>query len=243
MPTTNRAWPPALKPIPDVKDATACHRGAGSPRAFRAALGSPRQADAAAAVGNDDCAGAVHGCPRGGHGQPLASGSLLPGQAGQPLASGSLLPRGGYVRAHPGDRVNPEDALEQALAGGLPAIPEALDLREALDFSPALLAHAGALLQAFRRDAFIDQCRDWGDLMAYCRFSAVPVGRFLLDLHGETQPVVIHGIHHVFHPPVRLGEWPAGPRRSQLVLIVRGLQVDALAASFRAEVRGVETDE
>ncbi|MBF0323799.1 MAG: squalene synthase HpnC [Alphaproteobacteria bacterium] len=77
------------------------------------------------------------------------------------------------------------DALEQSLAGGAPMVDEAVDLRDAVGNDPALLAHAAALLQAFRRDAFLDQCRDWGDLMAYCRFSAAPVGRFLLDLHGE----------------------------------------------------------
>ncbi len=27
---------------------------------------------------------------------------------------------------------------------------------------------------------------DWADLMDYCRFSAVPVGRFVLDVHGES---------------------------------------------------------
>lgn len=41
------------------------------------------------------------------------------------------------------------------------------------------------LLQAFRQDATKTRYRDWSDLMLYCRFSAVPVGRFLLDLHGE----------------------------------------------------------
>jgi squalene synthase HpnC len=41
------------------------------------------------------------------------------------------------------------------------------------------------LLQAFRRDARNEACRTWGDLMLYCRYSAVPVGRYLLALHGE----------------------------------------------------------
>jgi phytoene/squalene synthetase len=45
--------------------------------------------------------------------------------------------------------------------------------------------HFAKLLQAFRQDATKSRYRDWSDLMLYCRFSAVPVGRFLLDLHGE----------------------------------------------------------
>ncbi len=51
--------------------------------------------------------------------------------------------------------------------------------------------HLTQLLQAFRQDATKTRYRDWSELLLYCRFSAVPVGRFLLDLHGEsreTQP-------------------------------------------------------
>jgi len=56
----------------------------------------------------------------------------------------------------------------------------------------------------------------------------------VLDLQGEEQPVVIHGVHHVFHPPVRLERWPEGPRRSRLVLILQDLDPAPLAASFAA---------
>ena len=45
--------------------------------------------------------------------------------------------------------------------------------------------HFAHLLQAFRQDASKTRYRDWSELMLYCRFSAMPVGRFLLDLHGE----------------------------------------------------------
>ena len=44
---------------------------------------------------------------------------------------------------------------------------------------------ASDLLEAFRWDAENNVCRTWGDLINYCRFSACPVGRFLLALHGE----------------------------------------------------------
>ncbi|CAA7615967.1 squalene/phytoene synthase family protein [Magnetospirillum sp. UT-4] len=84
----------------------------------------------------------------------------------------------------PEDKLARLAALEAGL-GGAPGPAVAADLRDALDGDPRLLAHAEQLLQAFRRDALIGHCRDWGDLMAYCRFSAAPVGRFLLDLHGE----------------------------------------------------------
>ncbi|MCR6632064.1 MAG: squalene/phytoene synthase family protein [Magnetospirillum sp.] len=79
------------------------------------------------------------------------------------------------------------DALEAALAGhgDAPGTDSALALHEAVNGDGLLLGHAAQLLQAFRRDALVNHCRDWGDLMNYCRFSAAPVGRFLLQLHGE----------------------------------------------------------
>jgi phytoene/squalene synthetase len=46
-------------------------------------------------------------------------------------------------------------------------------------------AHLQLLLQAIRWDVSKSRYRDWSELMLYCRFSAVPVGRFLLDLHRE----------------------------------------------------------
>jgi len=49
------------------------------------------------------------------------------------------------------------------------------------------LDHLRHLLQAFEADARNRRCRNWSDLLAYCRYSAAPVGRFLLDLHGQSR--------------------------------------------------------
>lgn len=54
----------------------------------------------------------------------------------------------------------------------------------------------------------------------------------ILNLVDEAQPVVIHGVHHVFHQPVRLDRWRDADRRSRLVLIVRDLDVEILRESF-----------
>ena len=45
---------------------------------------------------------------------------------------------------------------------------------------------AAQLLSAFQQDCRQTRYRDWDDLLAYCRLSAVPVGRFLLRLHRES---------------------------------------------------------
>lgn len=42
------------------------------------------------------------------------------------------------------------------------------------------------LLYAFMQDARKSRRESWNDLMDYCRLSANPVGRYLLDLHGES---------------------------------------------------------
>ncbi len=48
-------------------------------------------------------------------------------------------------------------------------------------------AHSRELLVAFRRDATKNRYADWDELMDYCRYSAMPVGRHVLDLHGESR--------------------------------------------------------
>jgi G3E family GTPase len=57
----------------------------------------------------------------------------------------------------------------------------------------------------------------------------------ILNLRDEAGPVVIHGVHHVFHPPVRLDVWPDPDGRSRIVFITRDLpraEIEAAAAQF-----------
>lgn len=62
---------------------------------------------------------------------------------------------------------------------------DCIALRRSCALHAVDVRHARHLLQAFQADAASRGCRGWSDLLAYCRFSAVPVGRFLLELHGE----------------------------------------------------------
>ena len=63
--------------------------------------------------------------------------------------------------------------------------PEAVKLGEVARASGLDLTHAHDLLDAFVLDVTKRRYQDWDDLIAYCRLSAVPVGRFVLDVHGE----------------------------------------------------------
>lgn len=77
------------------------------------------------------------------------------------------------------------DRLEAGLHGQAGA-GEGEDLRSALQARGLTDRHARDLLEAFRRDVTKRRYADWPELMDYCRFSAAPVGRFVLDLHGES---------------------------------------------------------
>ena len=65
----------------------------------------------------------------------------------------------------------------------------AVRLREALAERSLSPRHAQDLLAAFKLDVTKLRYRDWDDLIGYCSFSAMPVGRFVLDVHGESRSV------------------------------------------------------
>lgn len=54
------------------------------------------------------------------------------------------------------------------------------------------------------------------------------------------RPLVIHGVQHVFHRPVRLERWPDDDRRTRLVFITRGIRRDTIA-DYLAAWRGERT--
>ena len=64
--------------------------------------------------------------------------------------------------------------------------PAASAMRASLTETGVTAQHCHDVLHAFRLDATKLRYRDWDDLMEYCRYSAAPVGRQLLDLHGES---------------------------------------------------------
>lgn len=64
---------------------------------------------------------------------------------------------------------------------------EAIALRRCLLERKLTPQHALDLLEAFRRDVTKRRYRNWRELMDYCSYSAAPVGRFVLDVHGESR--------------------------------------------------------
>jgi len=80
------------------------------------------------------------------------------------------------------------DRMAAVLDGGAgDDAPAAVAIRASLAATSVPTAHCHELLDAFRQDAVKTRYADWGELMGYCRLSAAPVGRYLLDLHGESR--------------------------------------------------------
>ena len=78
------------------------------------------------------------------------------------------------------------EQMRASLEGESDAVLEGVRLREVLKERSLSPVHALDLLEAFRRDCTKLRYDSWDDLMDYCRYSASPVGRFVLDVHGES---------------------------------------------------------
>jgi farnesyl-diphosphate farnesyltransferase len=84
------------------------------------------------------------------------------------------------------DKIARLDTMEDVLLGRRDAdSPSAVRLRASLAETGVTPRHATDLLIAFRRDATKRRYADWDELFDYCRYSAMPVGRHVLDLHDE----------------------------------------------------------
>jgi hydroxysqualene synthase len=89
----------------------------------------------------------------------------------------------------PEQKLNLLDRLEAGLVGGNEDDAVAVQLRDALAARSLSPRHAQDLLAAFKLDVTKLRYRDWDDLISYCSLSAMPVGRFVCDVHGESRTV------------------------------------------------------
>lgn len=86
------------------------------------------------------------------------------------------------------DKIARLDRFAAAITGETtldPALDTAHRMRASLTETGITARHCLDLIAAFEQDAVKLRYDDWGDLMGYCALSANPVGRYLLDLHGE----------------------------------------------------------
>jgi squalene synthase HpnC len=99
------------------------------------------------------------------------------------------------------------EEMRASLTGERDSVPEGVALRAVLAERNISAIHALDLLEAFRRDVTKSRYADWDDLLDYCRYSAMPVGRFVLDVHGESP-----------------GLWPANDALCAALQVINHLQ-------------------
>ncbi len=85
----------------------------------------------------------------------------------------------------PDEKLRRLNHMEAVLTGQGVGDTNAQTLRAALKARGLTARHPRDLLIAFRADATKQVYADWWELMNYCAYSANPVGRFVLDVHGE----------------------------------------------------------
>jgi squalene synthase HpnC len=112
-----------------------------------------------------------------------------------------------HPHAPPAEKLHLLDEMRRTLLGESDNSAEASALRRILQTRQLSVQHALDLLEAFRRDVTKLRYTDWDDLMDYCRYSAMPVGRFVLDVHGE---------------PASL--WPASDKLCAALQVINHLQ-------------------
>jgi hydroxysqualene synthase len=164
---------------------------------------------------------------------PVASHLIHPRHRGAILAFYEFVRIADDIADHPTlgepEKLEHLDQLEAGLLGKHDLLPEAVALRSALRKRNLSPRHALDLLTAFRMDVTKLRYADWNDLMNYCSYSAMPVGRFVCDVHGEDRAL-----------------WPANDALCAALQIINHLQdcgadfrnlnrvyvpLDALAAS------------
>ena len=92
-----------------------------------------------------------------------------------------------HARADPAEKLHLLENMWRTLHGEAELSEEASRLRMMLAERNLPILHALHLLEAFRRDVTKLRYGSWDELMDYCRYSAMPVGRFVLDVHGESR--------------------------------------------------------
>jgi squalene synthase HpnC len=91
-----------------------------------------------------------------------------------------------------GEKIARLDIMEDVLLGRQETgSPSAVRLRDSLATTGVTSRHSLDLLIAFRRDVTKLRYADWAELYDYCRYSAMPVGRHVLDLHGEDRATYV----------------------------------------------------
>ncbi len=74
----------------------------------------------------------------------------------------------------------------------------------------------------------------WLELLANYRGEDMLRVKGILNVEESDKPIVLHGVQHLFHPPVQLDAWPSEDRRSRVVFITRDMDEDTVQGMLDA---------
>jgi len=122
---------------------------------------------------------------------PVASILLAPEHRAPIMAFYRFARAADDISDHPTADAREKLTLLGAMRAGLDGdgAAEAMALARVLAEYKLDPVHAHDLLDAFVQDVTVNRYADWDALIGYCRMSAMPVGRFVLDVHGEDRAV------------------------------------------------------
>lgn len=80
----------------------------------------------------------------------------------------------------------------------------------------------------------------WIDILTSLKGQDILRVKGIVHLADHPKPVVVHGVQHLFHPPVALDAWPSGDRRTRLVFITRDITADQLRGTLSLMTIGLE---
>ena len=87
-----------------------------------------------------------------------------------------------------------------------------------------------------------DQPLPWDRLVTFFETVAKAQGdnilrvKGLLNVEEAERPIVIHGVQHLFHPPVQLDAWPTADHSTRIVFIVKDLKRETVQDLFDSVV-------
>lgn len=76
--------------------------------------------------------------------------------------------------------------------------------------------------------------QEWLELLRFFLGDSILRVKGILNVKGKPCPLAIHGVQHIFHPPISLPAWPSEDRRSRLVFITQDVGKEVIENTFKA---------
>jgi G3E family GTPase len=99
-------------------------------------------------------------------------------------------------------------------------------------------AHIHSFSLRYETPLTLDAVASFLEMLVTTRGDALLRVKAILNIQGEDRPTVLHGVQHIFHPPIRLAAWPEGDdRSSRFVFIVKDLTRETVQRGLAAFIK------